>query len=73
MFVIDGHLDQNKAFLVPDSGKQQIVRNDNSISLFLIFSDNLALVVDFLTLQNKQNTCTLLVKIKCICTCCETG
>ena len=41
--------------------------------LFLLFSDNLAVVLDFLTLQDKHNITTLSVDIRFICTRCEKG
>jgi hypothetical protein len=39
--------------------------------LFQLFSDNLAVVLDFLILQDKQNIRTLSLNIKLICTRCE--
>lgn len=39
--------------------------------LFLQFSDNLTLVLDFFTLQDKHNICTLMVYMKTICTRCK--
>ena len=41
--------------------------------LFHLFSDNLALVLDLLTLKDKHNKHTLSVNIKLYCTLCETG
>ena len=76
-----------KTFLVPDSCRAT-ERNGNSIStdvtddtiendlndaLFQIFSDNLEVVLDFLTLQDKPNIRTLSLNIKFIYTRCETG
>ena len=40
--------------------------------LFLIFIDNLAVVLGFLTLQYKHNMCTLSESTKFICICCKT-
>jgi hypothetical protein len=40
--------------------------------LFQLFSDNFAVVLDFLILQDKHNIHTLLLNIKLICTRCET-
>jgi len=40
--------------------------------MFQLFSDNLVLVLDFSTLQNKHNIRTLSVNIKCVYFC-ETG
>jgi hypothetical protein len=80
--VLIGH-GPNKAFLVPDSCRVT-ERNGNSISidvtedtietsLWQLFSDNLAGVLDFLILQDKLNMCTLSLNIKLICTFYETG
>jgi hypothetical protein len=70
----------NKTFLVPDSCRDV---NGNSISarlhrghhwkrlkrlLFQLFSDNLTVVLDFLTLHDKHNISSLSVDIKLICT-----
>ena len=41
--------------------------------LVLLFSDNLAVVFDFLTVHEKLSICTLQVNIKIICSHCETG
>ena len=41
--------------------------------LFLLFSSNLAGVLDFLILQSKHNICTLSVNLKLICTRWDTG
>ena len=38
-----------------------------------LFSDNLAVVIDFLILQDEQNICTLSLNVKLIFTRCETG
>jgi hypothetical protein len=43
------------------------------MTVFLLFSANLAVVLCFLTLQDKHNICTLLENINFICTHCETG
>jgi hypothetical protein len=62
----------NKAFLVPASCRASR-RNGNSISadmrgrersLILLFSDNLVVVLDCLTLQDKHSICTLSVILK---------
>jgi hypothetical protein len=45
----------------------------DKILFFLLFSENLAVILDFLTLQDKHNLRTLLENIKFICSSCETG
>ena len=71
----------NKAFVVPDECRA-IVRNGSSISDIEdtvendysdTFSNNLALVLHFFTLQDKHDIHTLSVNIKLICTHCEAG
>ena len=74
----------DKRYRYPDSCRV-MVRNGNSISadirehtvkkqhLFLLFLDNLAVTLGFLTLQDKYNIHTLTENIKFICTRCETG
>jgi len=42
------------------------------LRLFQLFSDNLAVVLDFLILQDKHNISTLSLNIKLICTRYET-
>jgi hypothetical protein len=75
----------NKAVMVPDSNRA-IERNGSSISadfiehhwkrlercFYQLFADNLAVVMEFFTLQDKDNICTLSVNILLICTGCET-
>jgi hypothetical protein len=70
----------NKDFLLPDSCRATVSNNisagvteDTIERLFLHFSDNLAVVLDFLTSQDKHNIRTLSVNVKLIWTCCETG
>jgi len=70
--------------VIPDSCRV-MVRNGNSISadftehtikkqhLFLLFLDNLAVTLVFLTLQDKYNIRTLTENIKFICTRYKTG
>lgn len=74
-------LGPNKVFLVPDSRSMK-VRNSNVITvenrwhhwkwldrlMFLLYSDKLTVVLEFLTLQDKHYICTLSVNIKLICT-----
>jgi hypothetical protein len=76
-----------KAFLVPDSCRategngnsistdvtDDTIENDLNDALLQIFSDNLEVVLDFLTLQDKPNIRTLSLNIKLISTCCETA
>jgi hypothetical protein len=77
----------NKAFLVPDSCRAT-EGNGNSISgditddtvekrleqhLFQLFLDNLAVVLDFMILQDIHNICTFSLNIKLICTHCESS
>jgi hypothetical protein len=73
------------AFLVPDSCRVMIrdgnsiraefiedsVENDIEQCLFQLFSGNLAVVLDFLTLQDKHNIHTLLGNMKFIFTRCK--
>ena len=73
------------AFLVPDSCRVMIrdgnsiraefiedsVENDIEQCLFQLFSGNLAVVLDFLTLQDKHNIHTLLGNMKFISTRCK--
>jgi hypothetical protein len=79
--------DQDITFLVPDSCRATI-RNGNSISgdvseniikkllerrLFMLFLHNLDIILDFLTLRDKQNIRTMSENVKFICNRCQTG
>ena len=46
--------------------------NDLNHACLINFLDNLAVVLDFLILQDNYNICTLSLNIKLICTRCET-
>jgi hypothetical protein len=77
----------NKAFLVPDSCRATVrngfsihvdvtddtIENNLNEACFSYLFVNLAVVLDFLILQDKHNICTLSLNIKLICTRCETG
>lgn len=53
--------------------KEDNFENNGKDASFCSFQKKLAVVMDFLTLQDKRNVCTLLVDIKLISNRCETG
>ena len=67
-------LGSNKAFLVPDT-RRATERNSISISIDITedtIEYDLAIVLDFLILQDKHNIHTRSLNIKLICTGCKT-
>ena len=51
---------------------EDTIKNNLELCLFLLFLENLAVVLGFLTFQDKHNISTLSEDIKFICTYCET-